>query len=87
MRKQTLLDSILFFAEQCNTLTSFNALLQAHTPIPTLVNLIINEMFVNEIFSMDFDNDNNYLFRSHYHIILEYSIELKKEGAFSFTNN
>ena len=80
--KNEVINSILFLAELYGNGKAYDWLINVWTNVPTLVDLMIKDLFVNK-FSHYNCSSIEY---KEYEILLEYSIELRDNGFVTFNN-
>jgi len=78
LTKQDVINAILYFANLYN-LKSYQDLIKSE-PLPTIIKMIVYDMFLNE-FNSYFANGKAYY---NYKIILDYSKELHAKGYIEF---
>jgi hypothetical protein len=78
--KNTVLNSILHFAEKFGIKENYQALIETSISLPKLSEMIVYEMFINEFLYYNC-SDEDY---ENYRIILAYSKELRERGFVDF---
>jgi len=73
--------AILFFAKLYGKELSYNALLDANTGFPKIVEMIVYDMFLQKFCIYGCDNEQY----EQYKILLEYSTELKNNGFVEYS--
>lgn len=72
--------AILFFAKKYNLEKSYDSMFKSFIGLPTIVQALVYEMFINEFCPYYISNEE----REQYDIIYEYVKELKKKGYVNF---
>lgn len=74
--KEQVEGAILFFAQKFNQAENYRALMDMHTGMPRIIEMIVYEMFLHRYTPVEGDPEEYY----QYNLIYEYATELRKMG-------